>query len=44
MQRIKENNRMGKTIEWKDLFKKIRDNMEIFYATIGTIKDGHCRT
>ena len=33
---IEENNRMGKT---RDLFKKIRDNKEIFHAKIGTIKD-----
>ena len=33
---IEENNRMGKT---RDLFKKIRDTMEIFHAKMGTIKD-----
>ena len=33
---IKENNRMGKTI---DLFKKIRDTKRIFHAKKGTIKD-----
>ena len=33
---IEENNRMGKT---KDLFKKIRDTKEIFYAKMGSIKD-----
>ena len=36
MQRIEENNRMGKT--W-DLFKKIRDAKGTFHAKIGTIKD-----
>ena len=30
---IEENNRMGKT---KDLFKKIRDTKERFYAKMGT--------
>ena len=33
---IEENNRMGKT---RDLFKKIRDTKEIFYAKMGSIKD-----
>ena len=33
---IKENNRMGKTI---DLFKKIRDTKGNFHAKLGTIKD-----
>ena len=33
---IKENNRMGKTI---DLFKKIRDIKGTFHAKMGTIKD-----
>ena len=33
---IEENNRMGKT---RDLFKKIRDTKETFYAKKGTIKD-----
>ena len=33
---IEENNRIGKT---RDLFKKIRDNKEIFHAKMGTIKD-----
>ena len=33
---IKENNRMGKTI---DLFKKIRDTTGTFHAKMGTIKD-----
>ena len=35
MQRIEENNRMGKT---RDLFKKIRDTNETFHAKMGTIK------
>ena len=35
MQKIEENNRMGKTI---DLLKKISDNKGIFYAKMGTIK------
>ena len=33
---IEENSRMGKT---RDLFKKIRDTKETFYAKMGTIKD-----
>ena len=33
---IEENNRMGKT---RDLFKKIRDIKETFYAKMGSIKD-----
>ena len=36
MQRIRENNRMGKT---RDLFKKIRDTKEAFHTKMGTIKD-----
>ena len=36
MQKIEENNRMGKT--W-DLFKKIRDTKGTFQAKMGTIKD-----
>ena len=36
MQKIEENNRMGKT---RDLFKKIRDIKETFHAKVGTIKD-----
>ena len=36
MQKIEENNRMGKT---RDLFKKIRDTKAIFHAKMGTIKD-----
>ena len=33
---IKENNRMGKTI---NIFKKIRDTKGTFHAKMGTIKD-----
>ena len=33
---IEENNRMGMT---RDLFKKIRDTKETFYAQMGSIKD-----
>ena len=33
---IEENNRMRKT---RDLFKKIRDTKETFYAKMGTIKN-----
>ena len=33
---IEENNRMRKT---RDLFKKIRDTKETFYAKMGTMKD-----
>ena len=36
MQRIEENNRIGKT---RDLFKKIRDTKGTFHAKMGTIKD-----
>jgi len=36
MQRIEENNRMGKS---RDLFKKIRDTKGIFHAKMGTKKD-----
>ena len=36
MQRIEENNRMGKT---RDLFKKIRDTKGTFHAKMGTIED-----
>ena len=36
MQKIDENNRMGKT---RDLFKKIRDTKGLFHAKMGTIKD-----
>ena len=34
MQRIEENNRMGKT---RDLFKKIKDNKGTFHAKMGLI-------
>ena len=36
MQRIEENNRMGKT---RALFKKIRDTKGTFHAKMGPIKD-----
>ena len=36
LQRIEENNRMGKT---RDLFKKIRDTKGTFHAKMGSIKD-----
>ena len=36
MQKIEENNRMGKT---RDLFKKIRDTKGTFHAKMGLIKD-----
>ena len=36
MQKIEENNRMGKT---RDLFKKIRDTKGTFHAKLGSIKD-----
>ena len=36
MQRIEENNRIGKT---RDLFKKIRDTKGTFHAKMGSIKD-----
>ena len=35
MQKIEENNRMGKT---RDLINKIRDNKGKFHAKMGTIK------
>ena len=35
MQRIEENNRMGKT---RDIFKRIRDTKGIFHAKMGSIK------
>ena len=35
MQKIEENNLMGKT---RDLFKKIRDIKGIFHAKMGTIR------
>ena len=36
MQKIEENNRMGKT---RDLFKKIRGTKGTFHAKMGSIKD-----
>ena len=36
MQKIEENNRMGKT---RDLFKKIRDTKGTFHAKMSTVKD-----
>ena len=36
MQKIEENNRVGKT---RDLSKKIRDTKGTFYAKMGLIKD-----
>ena len=36
MQKIEENNRMGKT---RDLFKKSRDTKGTFHAKMGSIKD-----
>ena len=36
MQKIEENNRMGKT---RDLFKKIRDTKGTLHGHMGTIKD-----
>ena len=36
MQKIEENNRIGKT---RDLFKKIRDTKGTLHAKMGTIKD-----
>ena len=38
MQKIEENNRMGKT---RDLFKKISDTKGTFHAKMGSIKDGN---
>ena len=35
MQKIEENNRMGKT---RDLFKKIRDTKGKFHAKMGSIR------
>ena len=40
MQRIEENNRMGKT---RDLFKKVRDTKGTSHAKVGTIKDRNGR-
>ena len=37
---IEENYRMGKT---RDLFEKIRDTKETFYAKMGSIKDRNGR-
>ena len=36
MQKIEENNRMGKT---RDLFNKVRDTKGTFHAKMGSIKD-----
>ena len=36
MQKIEENNRMGRT---RDLFKKIRDTKGTFHAKLSSIKD-----
>ena len=36
MQKIEENNRMGKT---RDLVKRIRDTKGTFHAKMGSIKD-----
>ena len=36
MQKIEENNRMGKT---RDLFREIRDTKGTFHAKMGSIKD-----
>ena len=40
MQKIEENNRMGKT---RNLFKKIRDTKGAFHAKVGSIKDRNGR-
>ena len=40
MQKIEENNRMGKT---RDLFKKIRDIKGTFHEKMGSIKDRNGR-
>ena len=40
MQRIEENNRMGKI---RDLFNKIRDTKGTFQAKMSTVKDRNCR-
>ena len=40
MQKIEENNRMGKA---RDLFKKIRDTNGTFHAKMGSIKDRNGR-
>ena len=39
MQKIEENNRMGKT---RDLFKKIRDTKGTFHEKMGSIKERNC--
>ena len=39
MQRIEEDNRMGKT---RDLLKKIRDTKGTLHAKMGTVKDRDC--
>ena len=36
MQRIEENNRMGKI---RDVFKKVRDTKGTFHAKMGSMKD-----
>ena len=40
MQRIEENNRMGKN---RDIFKKIGATKVTFHAKMGTIKDRNCK-
>ena len=40
MQKIEENNRIGKT---RDLFKKIRDTKGTLHAKMGSIKDRNGR-
>ena len=40
MQKIEENNRLGKT---RDVFKKIRDTKGTFHANMGSIKDRNGR-
>ena len=40
MQKIEENNRMGKT---KNFFKKTGDTKGTFHAKMGTIKDRNCQ-
>ena len=40
MQKIEENNRMGKT---RDLFKKIRDTKGTFHVKMGSIKKAECQ-
>ena len=36
---IEENNRMGKTFSFRDLFQKTRDIKGTFHARMGMIKD-----